>query len=170
MADERSTATYDIYQKAAQQFDYAVTAATGAMCTYILQTFKPKRIDFSPYTLELLSLLVLIASVFLGFKLIESKVTLIRINMEWLRLNEQLGTLIGNYSRFPGVNLCSGEIMTPESAAREIPLLQEKSKLLKTALDHRGDVCSRLYLWRNRCLASGFVVLVLARLSAPYWH
>jgi hypothetical protein len=170
MADERSIAAYDIYQKAAQQFDYAVTGVTGAMCTYVLQTFKAKSIDFSPYTLELLSLLVLIASVFLGFKLIESKVTLTRLNTEWLRLNEQLGTLIGNFSRFPGVNLCSGEIMTPESAAREIPLLQEKSKLLKTALDHRGDVCSSLYLWRNRCLASGFLLLVLARLSAPYWH
>jgi hypothetical protein len=169
MADERSIIAYDVYQKAAQQFDYAVTGATGAMCTYILQAFKPKRVDFSPYTLELLALLVLIASVILGFKLIQSKVTLLKINTEWLRVNEQLGTLVGNFSQFPGVNLCSGEIMTPESASREIPLLQEKSKAARTALDHRGDVCSLLYKWRDRCLVSGFLLLVLARLSAPYW-
>ena len=169
MANERSIIAYDVYQKAAQQFDYAVTGATGAMCTYILQTFKPKRVDFSPYTLELLALAVLIASVILGFKLIESKVTMFMMNSEWLRVNEQLGTLVGNFSQFPGVNLCSGEVMAPESAAREIPLLQEKSKAVRTALDNRGAGCFLLYKWRNRCLASGFLLLVLARLSAPYW-
>ncbi len=93
MADERSIIAYDVYQKATQQFDYAVTGGTGAMCTYILQTFKPKRVDFSPYSLELLALLVLIVSVILGFKLIESEVTLFRINTEWLRVNEQLLSL-----------------------------------------------------------------------------
>jgi len=60
-------------------------------------------------------------------------------------------------------------VMTPESAAREIPLLQEKSKAGRTALDRRGAVCFLLYKWRNRCLASGFLLLVFARLSAPYW-
>lgn len=169
MADEQSRITYDVYQKAAQQFDYAVTGATGAICTYVLQTLRPKRVDFSPYTLELLALLVLIASVILGFKLLESKVTLLRVNTELLRGSEELGALVANYPHLGGVNLQSGELLTPERAKRETALLREKSSAAKAALFHREDVCGRLYVWRNRCLASGFLLLVLARLSAPYW-
>jgi hypothetical protein len=170
MADERSMITYSFYQKAAQQFDYAVTGATGAVCTYILQTFKPRRVDFSPCTLETVALLVLIASVVLGFKLLESKVTLVKINTSLLDVSEELGTLAGYYSRLPAVNVQSDEVLTPEKAAREIALLREKSTAARTALDHRNNVCGRLYVWRNRCLASGFLLLVLARLSAPYWQ
>jgi hypothetical protein len=170
MADERSVIAYDLYQKAAQQFDYAVTGATGAMCTYILQTFKPKRVEFSPYTLELLALLVLIASVILGFRLIETKVTLLSANMEWLHTNERLGSYVADFHQFPGVNRLSGEVMTPERVAQEIPLLQEKAKAIKAVLDRRGNTCLRLYKWRNRCLLSGVLLLVLARLSAPYWQ
>jgi len=96
MADERSVIAYDLYQKAAQQFDYAVTGATGAICTYILQTFRPKRVDFSPYLLETLALLVLIASVIFGFKLIETKVAALMANTEWLHTRETLGSHVGN--------------------------------------------------------------------------
>jgi hypothetical protein len=170
MADERSVVAYDLHQKAAQQLDYAVTGATGAMCTYILQTFKPKRLDFSQYTLEMAALLVLVASVILGFKLLENKVTLVRVNTELLHVGEELGALTGNYPHFPAVNLQSGEVMTPERAQQQIALLREKVKAAGTALHKRGDVCARLYIWRNRCLGSGFLLLVLARLSAPYWQ
>ena len=123
MSDERNIAAYDHYQKASQQFDYVVTGATGALCTYILQTFRPKRIDLSPYSLELLALLVLVVSVIVGFKMIESKVTGLGVNAEWLRNSARLGALVAalpKVSSTPGVNTESGEVITAENIAAKI--------------------------------------------------
>ena len=170
MADERSTVVYDIYQKAAQQFDYAVTGATGAMCTYILQTLKPKRVDFSPYSLETLALLVLIVSVIFGFKLLESKVKLLKVNTDLMRVGDELGARTANYPSLGGLNLQSGEVLTPERMAQETALLRANLTAIRTAIHMQGDVCTRFYVWRNRCLVSGFLLLVLARLSAPYFQ
>lgn len=166
--DPRSIYVHNLYQKAAQQFDYLVTGATGAVCTYILQTLQPRRIDLSLATAELLALLILIVSVILGFKLIESKVTTLRLNQEWLAHSERLGALLAALPQFPGVSQETGEIVTPAGAAQEVPVLQEKVLLIKEVLDHRSAVCGRLYVWRNRCLAGGFLLLVLARLAGPY--
>src|ERR1035441_3509500 len=123
MSDERSIITHGHYQKAAQQFDYLVTGATGALCTYILQTFRPKRIDLSPYTLELLALAVLILSVYLGFRMIEGKVTLLGQNAEWLRFNERRGALMAalpNIHLSPMVNTETGELFTAASLPGEL--------------------------------------------------
>ena len=173
MPDQRSILTHDQYQKAAQQFDYLVTAATGAMCTYILQTFRPKRIDVSPYTLELLALLVLVSSAIVGFKMIEGKVTLLGANAEWLRSHERLGALtsaLPNILQSPVVNTETGEVFNAQGLTAEIYRLQARVGSLKADLDRWAARCLSLYRWRNRTLACGFVLLVLARLASPYWQ
>ena len=172
MPDQRSLLAYDHYQKAAQQFDYLVTGATGALCTYILQTFKPKRIDLSPYTLELLALVVLILSVIVGFKMIEGKVTALGVNSEWLRSSERVGALVAalpNVPFNPGVNTQSGEMITSEKHHGEIGNAQASTKFRQVELDKWAKRSVRLYKWRNRTLACGFLLLVLARLASPYW-
>jgi hypothetical protein len=172
MADDRSVIALDIYQKAAQQFDYAVTGATGAICTYVLQTFKPKRLDFSPHSLELVALLILILSVFLGFKLLESKIVVHQANSTWLGYKERLGSLVTSLpslALYPAVNAMSGEAMTAQSAVAEIPMLERRIEASKAELDEWASRCLRLYRWRNRSLSTGFLLLVAARLSAPYW-
>src|ERR1035438_3180715 len=172
MSDQRSIAAYDHYQKASQQFDYLVTGATGALCTYILQTFKPKRIDLSPYTLELLALAVLIVSVVVGFKMIESKVTALGVNAEWLRSSERVGALVAalpNVPFSPGVNTQSGEMITSENISEKIGNAQASTKFRQAEIDKWGKRTLRLYKWRNRTLACGFLLLVLARLASPYW-
>jgi hypothetical protein len=172
MPDKRSSLIYDQYQKASQQFDYLVTGATGALCTYIVQTFKPKRIDASPYTLELLALAVLILSVILGFKMIESKVTGLAVNAAWLQSNERAGALTAALSNVPfggGVNADTGEVITGHNISGKIATAQASSEQRKSELDKWARRSLRLYKWRNRTLAFGFVLLVVARLASPYW-
>jgi hypothetical protein len=172
MADDRSVVALDVYHKAAQQFDYAVTGATGAICTYILQTFKPKRVDVSPHSLELVALLVLVLSLFIGFKLLESKIVVHQANAAWLGHNERLGALVKalpDLAFGPAVNIRSGEVSDAQSVATEIPVLQDRIHSSKANLDKWAGRCLRLYRWRNRSLGTGFLLLVFARLSAPYW-
>jgi len=71
MNTERSDKVHEYLRQSSEKFDYFVTGITGTLCVYIIQTFQAEKISISPNTLELLSLLTLITSVFAGFKRIE---------------------------------------------------------------------------------------------------
>jgi len=69
---------YDFWRDSAQRFDYFITGLIGAVVAFIAQAYAPDKIGLNPSTLETLSLVILFASFWFGFKRIESNVEAFR--------------------------------------------------------------------------------------------
>jgi hypothetical protein len=72
---KRSLIAYEHAREGSQRFEYFILGVSVGLCAYIGQTLSPQKLGFSPYTLEVCSLVVLIASIVVTFKLIESVIT-----------------------------------------------------------------------------------------------
>lgn len=85
----------DNYYKGTVGFDQFVLGATLAACAYLAQSMTYDRLGWNPSTLQLLPLLILGFSAFLGFKRIESAIQTLKLNSAYLQLCADL----------PGVDL-----------------------------------------------------------------
>lgn len=168
MSTERSDKIHDYWRQSSEKFDYFVTGMTGALCAYILQTFKPEQISITPNTLELISLLVLIISVYAGFKRIESTVETFKRNHQSLYLSEQVGQLITNYKGSHLINKATGEIMPPEIVELKIQTLKEIQPKVKGNTDKAATASGNWYKLRNLLLSLGFLILVASKIWSAY--
>ena len=171
MSDERSFELYGTHQEVSQKFDYFVLGATGAVCAYILQTFRPQRIAMSPNTLELVAVLLLVASVFAGFRRIESTVSIARGNHDLAKLTEERDAL---WEASQGGQTAvrrqgSGEIESAEQARTRMQQLTISRAALREVMDETTVPRAKFwYQTRNRLIAAGVLTLIAARIWAAY--
>jgi len=168
MATERSDKVFEYWRQASEKFDYLVTGVTGALCAYITQTFSPEKLSLSPNTLELVALLVLISSVYAGFKRIESSVETQRHSYNSLYLSEQLGQLVIKNKGESIINEATGEVFSPMDVEKMINLLTEKQPEVEKIADKSAKVAQNWYTKRNRLLSLGFMLLVAAKVWSAY--
>jgi hypothetical protein len=163
----RSVTAYEQWHGAAQQFDYFVAALTGAICAYVAQNLKPQRISFSSYALELLALIILIASAYFGFRRIESNVLVAHQTHARLEVEEHLAALRASYRGNPVTDQL-GKVLQPEQAEHMIKRFGEIIGDISNEQREYANRSGEFYKWRNRCLYIGFCGVVLARLLSPY--
>ncbi|WP_095058042.1 hypothetical protein [Pseudomonas sp. Irchel s3f7] len=84
--DPRVTALDDHYYKGNLTFDQFVLGVALAACAYLAQTLKYGVIGWNEQTLQIIPLLILGIGAWLGFKRVESTITLISINARHLEL------------------------------------------------------------------------------------
>lgn len=168
MGTERSDKVHENWRQSSEKFDYFVTGITGALCAYISQTFKPEQISFSPNTLELVSLLILVGSVYAGFKRIESAVETHRHNHHSLHLSEQTGQLMSKFEGQHLLNEATGEILPAEQVVAKIKYLKKIQPEVESLAETAAQEAGTWYTWRNRLLASGFCLLVAAKVLGAY--
>lgn len=168
MCTERSDKVHKYWRQTSEKFDYFVTGITGALCAYISQTFQAEQISISPNTLELMSLFILIASVYAGFKRIECTVETHRHNHSSLYLGEQIGQLITKFNGGHIINESTGEIMSPEMVKAKIDALKEVQPKIEKNVDNAATAAGNWYTWRNRFLGIGFLILVTSKVWAAY--
>jgi hypothetical protein len=164
----RSLKTFEHYRDASQRFDYLVTGAVGALCAYIAQTYIPQKLGLNSNTLELVSLLVLVASAVAGFKRIEYTITLHKLNFRFLDRGEVRGHLIANTNGETFINIHSGDIITPEYASQLISKVDKELPEIDKNIKKYGILSSRAYKVRNYALLIGFLLLLLSRVLKPY--
>lgn len=170
MSEKRSVIAYGYWKETSEKFDYYVTGLTGALCVYIGQTLQPQRISFSPNTLELLALLILVLSVFAGFKRIEKALLMYLYNHRYLHLNEKIGGLkLGLSNSQFAINEESGEVWNRESATEEIRRSANQLRELQPLMKAAQDATLYWYKLRNRLLFLGFPVLLIARILTAYY-
>jgi hypothetical protein len=79
--DNRRLIEFGYYREGLQRFEYFIVGVSLALCGYVGQTLHPEKLTFlSAYTIEVISLALLILSAGVGFKRIESLVQIIRLN------------------------------------------------------------------------------------------
>ncbi|MFM9912092.1 MAG: hypothetical protein ACKVN9_00980 [Methylophilaceae bacterium] len=165
---ERSVLAYQTWENAQEKFDYFILGVIGALCAYLSQHIVPAPLALNTGTLELISLIILIASAIAGFLRLEAAVNLFSVAHQKLSLSEKKGQLVSNFQGSSMLNTQTGQTLTPKEVVIEVaaidkalPVLDETSESLK-----RKTVV--LYKARNYLLLIGFLLLVGARLLAAY--
>ena len=171
MDDKRSLKAFEYHREGAQRFDYFIAGLTGAVFAYLVQNYVPSKLDFNPHLFDLIGLISLIISFYLGLKRIEMSVVGMRLNTEMLDASEKAGVLTNAMANGDdlGFNMQSGAIIN----AGDIPLMREtymhSSKTAREALEKIATKSGRYYKWRNRFLFAGFMAILVGKIASPYF-
>jgi hypothetical protein len=165
----RSVIAYEHAREASQRFEYFILGVSIGLCAYIGQTLSPQKLGLNPYTLEVCSLVMLIASIVVGFKLIESVIMCHRYNQAILHLAEERGQLVSNFTGSPLLNTESGILRSPEQVQERIAMLGKKIPGAKRKFKQKSAVVLRYYRIRNWLLGIGFIGLFVSKIIVPYF-
>ncbi|MEA2205049.1 MAG: hypothetical protein QOE77_1825 [Blastocatellia bacterium] len=166
---DRSIVAYEHYRDATQRFEYFILGVSGALCAYVGQHLTPQKIGMKPYGIELVSLLLLVGSIILGFKRIEKIIACHNLNHSLLSLYEQRGQLVTNSKGQPLVNAASGESLSAEGTTRRIAELEQAIPARQKAFDRIAAQANTYYKIRNWFLGVGFLGLLVSKVVTPYF-
>jgi hypothetical protein len=94
-SDDRSLIEFGYYREGLQRFEYFIVGVSLALCAYVGQTLHPEKLRLlSAYTIEVVSLALLIVSALVGLKRIQSLIQLSRLNGQLLDANEKRGEIV----------------------------------------------------------------------------
>jgi hypothetical protein len=133
MSEKRSLIAFEHYREAEQRFEYFITGVSTALCAYVGQTLQPQKFGFNPYTLEVLSVGLIVASIVLSFIRIVNGIFLNQLNHDRLHNAEVRGELVlASLQKQPFINKLTGDVITPAQAqegsnpSRHAVLFQQK--------------------------------------------
>ena len=167
MAIERSDKLFEAARDAQQKFDYFVLGIIGALCAFIGQSFKPDVLGLNPSTLEFASMLMLVGSAVAGFLRVERTNQLMRMNAQYLRMQEERGMMIPTLGS-PIRNSATGEVHSAQEVASKLAALDEVIPTVRADIDKIGRRTLWSYRARNWLLLTGFLTLLLSRVWAAY--
>lgn len=167
---DASVRVYDRWNEALQKFDYFVTGSTAALCAFIAETMQFGRVALTPQTLELLGLLLLVGSVAAGFRRIQATVHVHSLGNSLAHTYEMMRS---NRTAIAagGASFIRGPLQTTvtrENLQQELDDHAISAHALVRRLDLKSNDSMFWYAWRNRLLAAGFLVVLAARIWAPY--
>ena len=162
-----SLIAYEHYRESEQRFEYFILGLSVALVAYVAQTTKPQRLGLSPYTIELFSILLIVASIIFGFMRVALMILAKRINHEILHFGEKRGQLIP--ARGTSVlNRDSGEQLTAHEIEQELNEIEIMLPARQKQFDKVAAKSLRYYRWRNWLLFIGFLGLLLAKVLGAY--
>jgi hypothetical protein len=173
MAGDNRSLIESGYYQGLQRFEYFIVGVSLALCAYVGYTLRPEKLTFlSAYTIEVVSLALLILSAGVGLKRIESLVQTSRLNGQLLDAIEKRGAVMTAKPNFEGLIVVRypGRLLTSEAAANWVRELNDKIPVLHHLIEKETTRAERLYKWRNRMLLIGFCSLVLSKVLTPYLH
>jgi hypothetical protein len=138
MSEKRSIIAFEHYREGEQRFEYFITGILTALCAYVGQTLQAQKFGFNPYTLEVLALALVVASIILSFKRLELGISLHRLNHALLHMGEVRGVLLSNPQGF--MNELTGDAITPAMIQKRV---QQIEKCVN--LPRRSPIESRTY-------------------------
>ena len=171
--DNRSLIEFGYYREGLQRFEYFIVAVSLALCAYVGHTLHPEKLTFlSAYTIEVVSLALVILSAGVGLKRIELLLQISRLNGLLLDAIEKRGAVMTTKPFSEGLIIVKnpGRPLTSEEAANWVRELNDKIKVLRHMIEKETTRTESLYKWRNRLLLIGFCGLVLAKVLTPYLH
>ena len=165
---ERSVLAYQTWANAQEKFDYFILGVIGALCAYLSQNISPAPLTFNAGTLEIISLVVFIASAIVAFLRLEAAITLYSLGHQRLSLLEKKGQLVGNFEGGSMINKQTGQVFTAKKVTIEVTAINKALPELDKAIESLKQKTVALYNARNYLLLTGFLILVGAKLWAAY--
>jgi len=173
MAGDNRSLIESGYYQGLQRFEYFIVGISLALCAYVGHALHPEKLTFlSAYTIEVISLALLILSAGVGLKRIESLVQISRLNGQLLDAIEKRGAIMTAKPNFEGLIIVKypGRLLTIEEAANWVRGLNDKIKVLHHMIENETTKAETLYKWRNGLFLTGICGLVLSKVLTPYLH
>ena len=171
--DNRSLIEFGCYRESLQRFEYFIVGVSLALCAYVGYTLDPEKLTLlSPYTIEAISLALLILSAGIGLKRIELLVQISRWTGHLLDAIEKRGAVMASKPNSEGLIVVKypGRLLTMEEAANWVRELNDRIPVLHHMVEKETSRADSLYKWRNRVLLIGVCGLVLSKVLTPYLH
>jgi hypothetical protein len=170
MAADASNKTFEYWRSATEKFDYFMLAGTGALCAFVAERMEFGKIGPTPQTLELVALLVLVLSVAAGIARVRAYLLMVRLNSESLQRHGEAKSLTHLLRREPESNrFWIDNEMIDRAAA--VAFAEKRRAMADALLEPMRDAQANAHFWaitRNAALGAGFLLLVAARVWAPY--
>ena len=173
MAGDNRSLIESGYYQGLQRFEYFIVGVSLVLSAYVGYTLHPEKLTFlSAYTIEVVSLALLILSAGVGLKRIESLVQISRLDGQLLDAIEKRGAVMTAKPFAEGLIIVKypGRLLTSEAAANWVRELNDKIQVLHHLIEKKTTRAGSLYKWRNRVLLFGFCGLVLSKVLTPYLH
>jgi hypothetical protein len=169
MSEKRSVIAFEHYREAEQRFEYFITGISTALCAYVGQTLQPQKFGFNPYTLEVLSVGLVVASIVLSFKRIESGIVIKHLNHDVLHMAEIRGELVlASLKGQPFVNELTGDAFTPAQTKERIANIERSIPIRQKQIERVQAKVLKMYRLRNWLLLCGFLGLFISKVLVPY--
>ena len=169
MSEQRSIIAFEHYREGEQRFEYFIAGVSTALCAYVGQTLQPQKFGFNPYTLEVLAVGLVVASIILSFKRIENGIFLSHLSHSILHMTEVRGQLVlATVKGQPFINELTGDVFTSERINKELEQIDKSIPILEKKIERAQAQVLRIYRGRNWLLLCGFVGLFVSKVLAPY--
>ena|SRR5437870_3072905 len=169
MSEKRSLIVFEHYREGEQRFEYFITGVSTALCAYVGQTLQPQKFGLNPYTLEVLSVGLIVASIVLSFIRIQRGIFLHQLNHDRLHMAEVRGELVlSSLEGRPFINKLTGDVITPVHAQEQITHIEQALPIREKQIKRVQATVLKLYRWRNWLLLCGFVGLFVSKILVPY--
>mgnify|MGYP001470161497 CR=1 FL=1 len=167
MDPEEHRFAYDTWRAAADKFDYFVLGLTGAVCAYISQHISPKPIGFTPNTLEMLALILLLTSMVAGFRRIEKSIVIHSVTYQLME-REGFTREARNNLEKRIVDPDNGKVLFGDEAKNLVAKIERRIVEGKEGRDKAKRHATCTYSWRNRFLLVGVVALLASKIWSAY--
>jgi hypothetical protein len=169
MSHENAKILYQASHEAQQKFEYFLTGAIGAMFAYTAQTYTPKKLDFSPSTLEPIAIICFAVAFFLGLRRLDCLYHILGISYEKTHADADAAVIQKTLRMIEDDHLLSYQPGTSvEEMEKDLEWNRTRSRSAKPILDDLSTKIRTFYNWRSRLLIAGFALIVLARVLSPY--
>ena len=170
MSHENAKMFYDKSHEAHQKYEYFVTGAIGAMVAYTIQNYTPKKLGWSPSTLEPIAIICFAVAFYLCLRRLEYFYHILVLNSQQnqaLSDADEMGKALRLHAEDPqGNKLRSGLSMESIAEDRDFHIRRSQSATpLLASIDKRVRA---YYTWRGRLMIAGVVLFLAARILAPY--
>lgn len=162
--DSKYDILYENWLSASDKFDYFVLGLTGAVCAYIAKGFVPQKMSFTPNTVELIALTLLLVSLVFGFRRLEKSIIVHSVTFQLHSREELLQKLKDN----PHDTVTDPDSGKSRSKDDEIKLLSDRISEAKSGRDKAVIAAERLYKWRNLFLFGGVFALLISKIWSAY--
>jgi hypothetical protein len=156
------------WNEATQKFDYFMAGLSGAIVAFVGQSFVPHRLGFNPSTLELLALVLLIASFWCAIKRIEIYTDFLRLTLQRDHFEDKAIILRTNSHVGEVKKIENGEVVSQEEKKQLDKENITKANMAQEKLESQASKASKYYSLRNYLIIAGFVLLLISRVSSVY--
>jgi hypothetical protein len=167
--DDRGLKAYFAWLEGAQRFDYFVTGVSLALVGYVVSNLTAAPFALNSSSLEAAGVIILLASVYAGFRRIEASLVSLQATGQRLLAGGAAGALKDISRRTgPSLRMNTGEVIGPGDAAQRSA---DQHRLYIEAARQEGDWSKRAFGWygrRNFLLMLGVLVVVVARILRAY--
>ena len=160
---------YSNYLEASQRFDYFVAGISIAIVGYLGSRFTATPIGWNASTVELASLISLLASAFSGLKRVQTIVYLLKSTQQHIREVDSAAAFTeAATAGQTAIDYAAGQALSARDLAVRGETHRGNAESYKKLQQDLGVLTSRWSLFRDRLLIFGLSLLILARLVAAY--